>query len=52
MFFSIYDVLLSRKCNIEKNTPHCAGCHLYRCETLDNFIAKAPPVGKALEKLR
>ncbi|MDI6807557.1 MAG: DUF1801 domain-containing protein [Candidatus Eisenbacteria bacterium] len=41
-----------RKCNIEKKTPHCAACSMYKCEKLVRFIQLAPQIGTALEALR
>jgi hypothetical protein len=41
-----------RKCNIEKSTPHCAACSMYKCEKLGKFIELAPPVEEVLEALR
>ncbi len=51
-FFFTETMCQLRKCNIEKNTPHCASCSQYRCETLDNFISMAPSVEDALERLK
>ncbi|MBM4276943.1 MAG: hypothetical protein FJ130_03545 [Deltaproteobacteria bacterium] len=41
-----------RKCNIEKNTPHCSACNMYKCEKIEKFIQLAPQIGMALESLR
>ena len=51
-FFFTENICEIRKCNITKNTPHCAACDLYPCETLENFIGMAPQVGVALAALR
>jgi hypothetical protein len=51
-FFFVESSCPIRKCNIEKSTANCAECSEYKCETLIDFIKMAPPVGRALEKLR
>ena len=52
LFFFCQGMCEIRKCNIEKNSRHCAACEDYQCEKLEKFIAMAPPVGDALNALR
>lgn len=51
-FFFTENICEIRKCNIEKNTPHCAACSMYKCKKLEDFIKLAPQIGAALEALR
>ncbi len=51
-FFFTESICEIRKCNIEKSTPHCAACSMYKCEKLEKFIELAPQVSNALEALR
>ncbi|MDP3479843.1 MAG: DUF3795 domain-containing protein [Desulfoprunum sp.] len=51
-FFFTEKICEIRKCNIEKNTPHCAACSMYKCKILEDFIQRAPQIGAALEALR
>ncbi len=51
-FFFTETMCPIRKCNIEKGTENCAKCNEYPCETLSEFIKKAPEIGKALEALK
>ncbi len=51
-FFFTESMCEIRKCCMEKELENCAVCEMYICDRLKAFIALAPEVDNALDKLR